>query len=258
MIKAIFFDIDGTLVGFGHSEISDKTVRALDELRSRGVRLIISSGRCKQLITNVRDYPFDGYITMNGAIVEYGGKTISSIPSDRDDAVRIAELSDSHGYACAAIFSDFIGVNMESETYLRINRKIHIKPFPIINLQAMVKEREVYQYTVYASDKDIDRYYRPLVRHVRFPSWDPSFSDVTPDSVSKGLATEAVMRYLGLSREETAAFGDGGNDIPMLDAVGTAVAMGNSSPEVKEHATLIAEDADEDGVAKAMLSLGLV
>jgi len=147
---------------------------------------------------------------------------------------------------------------METEAYLRINQKIHVKPYPIVDIQAMAKERPIHQYTIYACLEDIDRYYRPAVRHIRFPSWDPTFSDATPDSVSKGLATEAVLRHYGIARDEAAAFGDGGNDIPMLDAVGTAVAMGNATPEVKAHATLVAPDADSDGVLTALRTLRLL
>ena len=66
MVKAIFFDIDGTLVSFKTHRLPESTVWALDRLREKGVRLFIASGRQYQSINNLGTQTFDGYVTLNG------------------------------------------------------------------------------------------------------------------------------------------------------------------------------------------------
>lgn len=68
MIKAVFFDIDGTLVSFKTHKLPDSTVRALDLLREKGIKVFIATGRQLQSINNLGTQEFDGYVTLNGDI----------------------------------------------------------------------------------------------------------------------------------------------------------------------------------------------
>ena len=65
MIKAIFFDIDGTLVSFNTHKVSDSSKRAIKELKEKGIKVFIATGRIKLQINNLGDLKFDGYITAN-------------------------------------------------------------------------------------------------------------------------------------------------------------------------------------------------
>ena len=67
MIKALFFDIDGTLVSFNTHTIPQSTLNAIAELRKKGLKLFISTGRPRVAINNLGNLEFDGYITMNGS-----------------------------------------------------------------------------------------------------------------------------------------------------------------------------------------------
>ena len=69
---------------------------------------------------------------------------------------------------------------------------------------------------------------------------------------------EAVIRHYGFKREETAAFGDGMNDLGMIRWAGTGVAMGNAEPEVKAVADYVTTPVWEDGVKNALLHLGIL
>lgn len=68
MVKAIFFDIDGTLVSFNTHSIPESTQNALKQLREKGIKVFIATGRPKVLMMDaVGHLPFDGFITLNGA-----------------------------------------------------------------------------------------------------------------------------------------------------------------------------------------------
>lgn len=79
MSKLFFFDIDGTLIDCNQDiyEITPETVRTLDKLKEAGHDVFLSTGRCKCFIVDgVMKYPFSGYVTCNGAYVEYKGKCV--------------------------------------------------------------------------------------------------------------------------------------------------------------------------------------
>ena len=81
MSKLFFFDIDGTLIecSKGIYSIPQKVREAMDSLKRQGHAVFLATGRCKCFIVDgVMDYPFSGYVTCNGAYVEYENKVVDS------------------------------------------------------------------------------------------------------------------------------------------------------------------------------------
>ena len=94
-----------------------------------------------------------------------------------------------------------------------------------------------------------------LMPHSRLPRWHPAFTDIVAEGNSKAAGMEAVCRHFGIRQEETLAFGDGANDIEMLQWAAVGVAMGNAEPIVKEHADLVTTSVDEEGIEHAVNQL---
>ena len=67
-----------------------------------------------------------------------------------------------------------------------------------------------------------------------------------------------LQEKLGVSKEETMAFGDGGNDIGMLRHAGIGIAMGNAKDDVKASADYVTTSVDEDGIFKALKHFGVI
>ncbi len=67
-IKAIFFDIDGTLVPFGDRDVPAEVKKAIKTMRSKGIKVFIATGRHAAWIDNLGDMEFDGYVTVNGGM----------------------------------------------------------------------------------------------------------------------------------------------------------------------------------------------
>lgn len=82
MIRALFFDIDGTLVSFETHSIPHSTVQALQIAKAKGIRIFISTGRPYALINNLDaiKHLIDGYITANGAYCFVGEEPVSCTP----------------------------------------------------------------------------------------------------------------------------------------------------------------------------------
>ena len=79
MIRAAFFDIDGTLLSFKTHKVSEGTIRAFDSLHRKGIRTFISSGRPMVLIPEM-PVSFDGYVTMNGGYCFVGDNVLLQRP----------------------------------------------------------------------------------------------------------------------------------------------------------------------------------
>ena len=95
-------------------------------------------------------------------------------------------------------------------------------------------------------------------KHIEITAWWDRAVDIIPKDCGKGNALNEVLNYYGFSKEEAIAFGDGENDIEMLEAAGTGIAMGNAKDIVKERADLICKSVEEDGIYEYCLEKQLI
>ena len=103
--------------------------------------------------------------------------------------------------------------------------------------------------------------YEALLKDVdgaRITAWWPRAADITPAKGNKGVGVEKVLEYYHLKKENAIAFGDGSNDIEMLQAVGIGVAMGNATEDVKAAADVICGDVTEEGIYYYCIEHGLI
>ena len=97
----------------------------------------------------------------------------------------------------------------------------------------------------------------PRLKHCMSNRWHPQFTDITVEGVDKSVGFQAMTSRLGIDPSRTFAIGDGGNDIPLLRAAGTGIAMGNADETTKESADFVTAHVDDDGFAKALRHFGL-
>ena len=122
---------------------------------------------------------------------------------------------------------------------------------------AWALEEPTYQFCAHI-DPGEEHLFMDVCEHVEHTRWTPSFCDVIPAGGGKPAGIAAACARWGLDPAECAAFGDGGNDVPMFGCVGTAVAMGNAVDEVKAAASFVAPDIDDQGLIVACRQLGLI
>src|SRR5690606_28108014 len=85
MIKAVFFDIDGTLISFKTHQIPQSTLNAIEELRAKGIKIVLATGRAFHQLCQLNDIEADGYITFNGNLCLTADKKVffrNSIPQE--------------------------------------------------------------------------------------------------------------------------------------------------------------------------------
>ena len=90
------------------------------------------------------------------------------------------------------------------------------------------------------------------------PRWHNLFTDLIPADSSKAVGIERILAHFGIDRNESIAFGDGANDIEMLQYVGTGIAMGNAADIVKQNSDLVTDSADDEGIWNALKKLNVI
>ena len=80
----------------------------------------------------------------------------------------------------------------------------------------------------------------------------PKWLELMPLGITKGSGLTALAEMLDIPMHDVMAFGDGENDIEMLQAAGIGIAMGNAMPEVKAAADEVSSGNNEDGIAEAL------
>lgn len=254
MIKALFFDIDGTLVSFKTHKILDSTVRAIRRAKDMGLQIYISTGRPFSLINNIHEISnlIDGFITVNGAYCFIDKQVIFCSPIPQDDVSAVIKMSDEMGFACMVVGEkEVVMYHSNAKVDVIFRQMLNVRQMKESNDIDALLRQPVLQLTPVISENE-ERQIMPLLTHCVSSRWYPDFADITARDVDKGRGLTAVMSYKGLSREETMAFGDGGNDIPIIKAAGIGVAMGNANESLKSVADYVTAAVDDNGIESAL------
>lgn len=252
-IKALFFDIDGTLVSFKTHGIPPSTVEALRQAKAGGIRIFISTGRPIPFIVNLKPIEnlIDGYITTNGAWCMVGATVVSRHSILPEDTDTILKACAAWGSPCIVVGTGHIGVVRHRPIVDKIfGADLGLRDFEFAD-PAIVLQEPILQITPFISSEQEARL-MPTLKACTSGRWTPAFTDITHIDADKGKGLQAMARHLGLDISETMAFGDGGNDISIIRQAGIGVAMGNAGDDVKKHADFITASVDEDGIQKAL------
>lgn len=267
-IRMIALDLDGTLLN-SDKELTPGNLAALERAAGAGIEIVPTTGRFYGGMPQViRNLPFIRYaITINGAEVAdlRTGQVIYKAELPWRQAVDIMTLLDGYPviYDCYMENDAFMTAaqkeridEMASSPHYR--KMLHQLRKPVPELKEFLARRmtDVQKVQFFTN--------RPQLRLTLMEELPRLFADICVSSsvsdnveinqrrANKGEALLALAAHLGLSRDNTMAFGDGLNDLSMLRDAGIGVAMANACPEAKEAADVLTASCDEDGVARGI------
>ena len=255
-IKIIFFDIDGTLIDMQKKEITERTVETLRRLQERGILLCIATGRTPTTVPRFEGVEFDAFLTFNGSYCYNQKEDIYANPIPAEGVKQLlANAADMNRPVSIATRNRIAanGKDVDLVDYFAIAKEEVV----VADDFEQVVQEDVYQMMLGCIGEERVRLLEG-VKNAKLAAWWDRAVDVIPGDSGKGIGVKQLLRYYHLDQSEAMAFGDGNNDIEMLQAVGAGVAMENASPELKTVATEICGHVAEDGVYHYCLEHGFI
>jgi Cof subfamily protein (haloacid dehalogenase superfamily) len=254
-IRLIAADLDGTLVD-DEKRIHDEFWPLVDELHARGITFCPASGRqYYNLLALFEDVAADVvFIAENGTYVVAEGREMSSdcLPLDvaRRVVARVREIPDVGAVLCGKRSAY---VERQDETFLRHVRPYYTREQVVPDLQAV--EDDVLKVAVYDFVSG-ERNAAPRLEEFRASHQvaisGPHWVDVMSPTANKGHALRQIQEKLGVTPDQTMAFGDFLNDLEMMDAATYSFAMANAHPRLKERASWVAPTNNANGVVRTI------
>ena len=256
MIKAIFLDIDGTLLSHKSHRIPPSAIEGLALARQKGIKVVIATGR-HAMELDVLDVPgleYDGCIILNGQVcMDENGEIFSERPITGPDLENLISIYEGDQIPVVLIGKDGLHLNFADENVSKVQAEIKT-PLPGIRTW---KGQEIYMASVYGPrEKDTE-----LAAHfagLKLARWNPLAADLIPEDAGKVKGVEQFLNRFGISREEIMAFGDEENDIDMIRFAKIGVVLGNGGEAAKKAADYVTEDIDRDGVFLALKHFGII
>lgn len=255
-IQIIFFDIDGTLIDPATGKISPKTVETLRRLEEKGIKRGIVTGRPPASLPDFGDLRFDVMATFNGCLCYTDAQIIYDNPIEPGEVRQILRNAAALGRPISVAVRDRLvanGVERDLADYYRV---AGLELTKSVDFDDALGEN-VYQIMLSYRPGDEEKILHGTENLKIALSWERA-ADVIPSSGGKGAAIRHILRHFGFDADQAMAFGDNHNDMEMLRAVGTGVAMGNATKALKDIADDMCGPVGEDGIYHYCLGHGLI
>ncbi|MBQ8592592.1 MAG: Cof-type HAD-IIB family hydrolase [Lachnospiraceae bacterium] len=264
--KIFFTDLDGTLLNDA-KEITPKTRKALDTIAANGHKLVLISGRPVLSVLEVKETLHLDYPGMY--IIAYNGGCIYDCDNDRlllekrvslEDAAHLVEASKQAGLYCQTYTDTHIITSEHGPELDYYTKTIHL-PYHITEDVIGMLDKPPYKlHTICLDDRSrleafCDSLSTWAENRIQMIFSNDKYLELIPYDSGKGFALKYLSEYLGVAIENTLSAGDADNDISMIEAAGTGVAMLNGAQSVKDIADVITPaDNNNDGLAEILSS----
>lgn len=253
--KIISTDFDGTLLT-SSKEVTPRAREVLLKYREKGYIVIGITARNLSSVKNVCDITMFNYLILNNGAYIYNvekeeGKYMGQIGMAQ--AEKIVNYFESRAKAIDIC---------STKKYYRYKSEI-TKPRPFsVKINSMEEvEEPICRINVFGEDIDETRSFKKyidenfdMVDTVVMQDTDDKNSEkwitLNPKNLNKFSTLKKLCKSLDISTEQVIFFGDGLNDIEIIQGVGLGISMKNALPEVKEKAKITIKTNDENGIAE--------
>ncbi|GKQ42978.1 haloacid dehalogenase [Companilactobacillus sp. RD055328] len=252
----VFFDLDGTLLN-DESKITDEVAAATEQLKVNNILPVICTGRSPHEITHTQEMTnIDTVITLNGSLVKNGQNIIYQRIIPTDLCEQVLKTADESGEAVAMYNNNTIAATTDKTTEFIETHHLIAEPMPPINPE-FYQNNDINMMVIYTQDSG-SSYNNKFSDHLKFYKTGLFSLDCVMKEESKKTGIIHLLEELGLSNVPTYAFGDGPNDIEMLDYVDHAVVMGNAREDIFSHAEFITTKNTDSGIFNGLKHYNLI
>ncbi|MFZ2459964.1 MAG: HAD-IIB family hydrolase [Streptococcus suis] len=277
-MKAVFFDIDGTLLT-DHRTVSKSTILAINQLKARGILVGLATGRDPRFILQyMASLGLDMAVAYNGQYVFTRDEVVFSQPIEKEDIDKMIAYAEkfqrdlSFGTALGVVGSGIMSMGTGNFAY-RFSRMVPEVCAGFVNfifnhIIRIVRPQNkgsfnhlitqpIYQMMLLTMEKEAQRLaeYFPQLTFTRS---SPYATDIICKGNSKLIGIKRLGDFYYFSTDEVMVFGDSNNDIEMLGEVRYSVAMKNGTKQAKQVASYITDTNNKDGIYKGLRHFNLV
>ncbi|EXG86776.1 HAD-superfamily hydrolase, subfamily IIB [Clostridium sp. ASBs410] len=271
-IKVIIMDVDGTLFN-SKKMITAKTKETLLKAQSAGAKLILASGRPTAGLFQIgKELEMDQH---HGLFVAYNGSKV--IDFETMETLFNEPLGISDGKAVLEHLKKFdVYPMIDKDNYMYVNN-VYADPIQwkgrsinIIEYEArgggylLCEKEDLSEFLDYEVNKILtagdpsylQEHYKdmmdPFKEKLNCMFTADFYFEYTAKGIDKAKALDTVLKPMGFLPAQMIGFGDGMNDISMIQYTGIGVAMENAVQELKNTAQYVTASNDEDGIAEAL------
>lgn len=256
-IKAIFFDVDGTIYWHDIHDILASTKDSMQRLHDAGYKIGVATSRCRPEFDNtpsfLREFPFDGLIFDGGAMIIEHDHIQYQHGIEPEDMHKLISYAKEHDIGVRYATADGNYFIREEDAqmqdgFFRLYLNVPIpKPY----------ENEICNNFLLYANEEQRKEILPQLHDVNI-SDHGSLVEITAKGTNKATAIQKLVSSWGFSMDEVLCFGDGYNDLEMIQQAGIGVAMGNGQDVLKQCADYVCDPIDQDGIANMIQELGLL
>lgn len=262
----VFFDIDDTLHRKSTGIMPDSAYQALKKLRENGVHVGIATGRSPHTFPDyIKRLIHEGIVDIiagingqyNCEIINDEYHILSAYPFNRDYIKRIAAYMNDKGWLYGGVSHETMAMSQDRADF--INKTMHgISGWSYDPEYAF--SHDIYQMLIFVNEEQeaILRADNMIEEGYEILRWHPDCVDLLHANGAKANGIKDICKKLNIPLERTMAFGDGHNDMDMLQTVGYGIAMGDGIPELRSVADYVTGSVEEDGIAHALRHFGMI
>lgn len=260
--KALFFDIDGTLLTDGTKILPESAELALNKAREAGHMVFINTGRSRILMQELEGrVEVDGYLCGCGTLIEVHGKKLMHHVMSADTRRKIQD--NIIHYKLDGILEGPGGIFVQQGT----SRMPGVQRVKDLFLGSGVMFEADWTGDTLLFDKfcvlrdeqsDMDGFIKSLSGEIAFIDRGHNLFECVPVGFDKATAMEFILNYFQIPWEESYAFGDSSNDLAMIKYACHSVIMEEHAAVLEPYAELITKKVEDDGIAYAFEVLNII
>lgn len=259
MKKALFFDIDGTLLSEKTRTVPESAKLALDQTRALGNLVFINTGRPRSIVGTIEKLvDVDGWVCGCGTYIEANGETLYHTVLDLQLCKKIRDL-------CITCKVDGFLEGKDGYYAPKLDPRTAYGKRLVQGVGQSIKILEWTESTSFDKfciiadeESDKERFFSELKDQVDVIDRGRGFYECVPKGHSKASGIDVICNHYGLTLEDAYVFGDSSNDLSMFEHVPNAILMEHHDKQLEPYASFITKAVEEDGIWFAMDKLGLL
>lgn len=259
--KALFFDIDGTILSEINHTIPASAKAAIGEAVRQGHLVFINTGRTLCTIpAEVLEMEFHGFLCGCGTDIVYNGRHLFYRDVPEEEGRPFLELISRCNMDAVLEGRDSIYFQAHKSRFPTVTEIYGASADKIDVHVGWDDSYPVFSKLIVFGDQDSrdEEFCRESARWFDVVCRGGQFYELVPRNHSKAVSIDYVLEHFGVKLENAWVFGDSANDLSMFEAVPNAVAMGKHDEVLTPYSSYVAKTVEEDGLYRAMVELGLI